>query len=165
VETGCARKNGGPRAYVALNGAPWLPMYSTTLAPLRAEIVTVAPWPAFSHPEAPFPLLDWLGRTYSQRPLLGLTKSPMHDEAGYPQRGASRLGSGIALVSSAGLECGVLAGVIRHEVAHALGLPHCAEPTCALSERPHPLDPRDRPSSLCAACEDLWRLAARRCGA
>lgn len=156
---------GNQPAFVVLDGVSWRSSYAPALSPFEPLVADVRPWPVRDASGRCGPLLDWLAARDAGRPVLGLTAHPLFDETGYPVRGASLLAGGVALVSSADLGDGVLAGVIRHEVAHALGLPHCDDPACALSERPHPLDPADRPSSLCEACEDLWHHAALRCGA
>lgn len=149
-----------PQAFVVLDGARWRDELDAALDPFQPEVLDVAPWPAFSEPDIPARVLDWLSRTYSRRPVLGLMARSLRDDAGFPQRGASRLGTGVAAVSAANLCTEALKGVIRHELAHALGMPHCLDPACVLSERPWPLDPRERPSSFCAPCDQHWRSAA-----
>ena len=74
------------------------------------------------------------------------------------------LGSGLALVSSHGLDDEAASGVMRHELAHALGLGHCDRWDCALSERPNPIPIEDRPASLCEACQERWNRSCRGMG-
>lgn len=129
-------------------------MSAEALLPLAPDVVSVGPW--LSADVGPEPLLRWLGRTFSHRPLLGITGRPLDDDRGTPLRGLSALGSGVALVSTRGLCDKPLSGVVIHEVAHSLGMEHCDRWDCALSERPFPLDVGDRPESLCPRCRFLW---------
>jgi hypothetical protein len=140
---------------VALHGpapGPW----SSGLQDLLLDTVSVTSWPLAGSSWAPPKILEWLDRHWSQRPLLGITALPIHDSEGLPLRGISGLGTGLAVVSTSGLDPVQLRGVIRHEVAHALGLPHCPNWRCALSERSHPMSLEDRDEGLCPSCQHLW---------
>jgi hypothetical protein len=150
-----------PQAFVVLDGARWRDELGAALDPFQTGVLDVAPWPTFSEPDVPARILNWLSTTYSHRPVLGLMSRALYDDEGYPQRGASRLGTGVAVVSAADLCTEAVKGVIRHELAHALGMPHCPDPACVLNERPWPLDPGERPSSFCVPCDRRWRSAAR----
>ena len=124
------------------------------LFPFQADTLSVEPWPiAGGAPEA---LLAWLGRAFPHRPLLGLTGQMLTETGGAPLRGLSALGTGVAVVSTWSLEPGDLVGVVRHELAHALGLDHCEVWECALNERPHPLSLAGRSAELCPRCLRLW---------
>jgi hypothetical protein len=127
-------------------------------SPLSADTLSVEPWPAGTSDAVV--LLDYLARRHPTRPLLGLTRRPLSDECGHPVRGISRSGSGLALASCHGLGPEAATGVMRHELAHALGLDHCGRWDCALSERPHPLGVDDRPASLCSHCQARWERLA-----
>jgi hypothetical protein len=148
---------GSQRLLVFLDGVPWCASLEDSVSPLRAEVAGVTPWPALAASSGPESLLRWLSSRSPRRPLLGLTASPLLDAGGVPLRGLSHAGGGTALASASGLSPGELAGVVRHELGHALGLPHCDSWACALSPRPHPLDPSDRPGVFCPACEARWR--------
>lgn len=127
-------------------------------SPLSADTLAVEPWPAGTSDAVV--LLDYLARRHPTRPLLGLTRRPLSDEQGHPVRGISRSGSGLALASCHGLGPEASMGVMRHELAHALGLDHCERWDCALSERPHPMGVEDRPASLCSDCQARWENLA-----
>jgi hypothetical protein len=131
---------------------------SDAFSPLPADTLSVEPWPAGTSDA--LRLLDFLARRHTARPLLGLTRRPLTDELGHPLRGISRSGSGLALASCHGLAPEAATGVMRHELAHALGLDHCGRWDCALSERPHPMGVADRPASLCSDCQARWEHLA-----
>jgi len=150
-----------PEAFVVLDGVRWLRAFDGAVAPFRPSVLDVNPWPSSRTSCEPATLLEWLSRTYGQRPLLALTAAPLIDERGAPLRGVSRLGSGVALVSVSGLGPNKQKGVIRHELAHALGLRHCEEEACVLGERPWPLPLEDRSEDFCLPCGNRWRLLAR----
>jgi hypothetical protein len=131
---------------------------SDAFSPLTADTLSVEPWPSGSSDA--LHLLDFLARRHTARPLLGLTRRPLSDGHGHPLRGISRSGSGLALASCHGLGPEAAIGVMRHELAHALGLDHCGRWDCALSERPHPMSVEDRPASLCSDCQARWEHLA-----
>jgi hypothetical protein len=156
-----ARSSAPLAVSVALHGpvpGPW----ASGLQDLRLNAVSVTPWPLAGISGEPSKILEWLAHHYSKRPLLGITAFPIHDSQGLPLRGISGMGTGLAVVSTHGLNPAQLRGVIRHEVAHAVGLPHCPNWTCALSERSHPMSMDDRGESLCPSCLRLWHDKTRR---
>jgi hypothetical protein len=141
------------RCHVAVDGGGWREEWASALLPLLPEVLAVDRWPPPAAAASAAAHLDWLSRRFAERPLLGFTWTPYRDTEGSPVRGVSRLGEGVALVSRAGLRSQEIRGVVRHELAHALGLDHCAFWSCALSERYWPLDLADRGPGLCAECE------------
>ncbi|MEW5765911.1 MAG: hypothetical protein ACOYXN_08625 [Acidobacteriota bacterium] len=153
---------GRQRLLVFLDGVPWCASLADSVWPLRPAVEDVAPWSSLAASKGPEALLNWLSLRSSQRPLLGLTSSPLYDAGRVPLRGLSRSGKGVALASAHGLSPEDLAGVVRHEMAHALGLPHCDAWSCALSPRPFPLPVSDRAAGLCPACEARWRAAVEK---
>ncbi len=150
---------GTKRLLVFLDGVPWCASLADSVWPLRPATEDVAPWSASAAARGPEALLDWLSGRSSRRPLLGLTAWALYDAGQIPLRGLSRAGTGVALASAHGLSLEELAGVVRHEVAHSLGLPHCDTWSCALSPRPFPLPVSDRAAGLCPPCEARWRTA------
>lgn len=132
---------------------PGLPL-ARTFQPLPVDTLSVEPWPVGSSDA--LLLLDYLEARHPARPLLGVTHRSLTDGHGNPIRGISRAGTGLALASCHGLGVEGAQGVLRHELAHALGLEHCGRWDCALSERPHPMGVEDRPASLCAGCQARW---------
>jgi hypothetical protein len=127
-------------------------------SPLLVDTLSVEPWPTGASDA--LVLLDFLAQRHAARPLLALTRRPLSDGDGHPLRGVSRSGSGLALASCHGLGAEAATGVMRHELAHALGLDHCERWDCALSERPHPMGVEDRPASLCSHCQARWEHLA-----
>ncbi|MEW6758406.1 MAG: hypothetical protein AB1347_09305 [Acidobacteriota bacterium] len=150
---------GTQRLLVFLDGVPWSASLANSVWPLRPAVEDVAPWSASASAHGPEFLLDWLSDRSSRRPLLGLTASALREAGEVPLRGLSRAGTGVALASAHGLSPEELAGVVRHEIAHSLGLPHCDTWSCALSPRPFPLPVSDRAVGLCPTCEARWRAA------
>jgi hypothetical protein len=142
------------RLGIAVDGAACASGPFEAVRPLAPDVISVDPWPGGS--PAAEGLLCWLGHAFPRRPLLGLTPRVLPDPLGVPLRGLSSLGSGVALVSTRGLSERTLAGVVLHEVAHAMGLGHCERWDCALGERPYPLGAETRPASLCPRCQTLW---------
>lgn len=140
--------------HIALDGAPGSRTPVGTFGPLVEDVIGVTPWAPVGTEAAP--VLDWLGNTFPQRPLLGITGRALTDPDGSPLRGLSALGSRVALVSAHGLSGRTLTGVMRHEAGHALGLEHCRRWDCALSARPHPLSAESRPAEFCPRCQTLW---------
>ncbi len=147
---------------VFLDGVPWSASLAGAVSPLRADVEDVAPWSAAASAKGPEALLDWLSKRSPRRPLLGLTASALREAGRVPLRGLSRTGTGVALASAHGLSLEELAGVVRHELAHSLGLPHCETWSCVLSPRPFPLKVSDRSTDLCPTCEARWRTAVER---
>ena len=141
---------------VLLHETRWPDGLEAALAPLCPVVLDLLTLPAGLHSPAGAPLLEWISRAHPERPLLGLTGCRLMESSGRPLRGLSLRGLGVAVVSDFGLDEGAVRGVVLHEVAHALGLDHCADPVCALSVRPWPLPIDDRGDALCASCKELW---------
>ncbi len=139
---------------IFLDGAITPAPHREAVFPFQADTLSVEPWPLAGG--APEVLLAWLGRAFPHRPLLGITGQKLTESGGVPLRGLSALGTGVAVVSTWSLAPGDLLGVVRHELAHALGLDHCGVWECALNERPHPLSLAGRSAELCPKCLRLW---------
>ena len=156
-EEGTVRADAHERRFpmhIALDGDPgWSPA-TGIFGPLVEDVIGVTPWAPVGTEAAP--VLEWLGITFPQRPLLGITRRALTDPDGSPLRGLSALASRVALVSSHGLSERTLTGVMRHEAGHALGLEHCERWDCALGARPHPLSAESRPPEFCPRCRTLW---------
>lgn len=161
MDTSASAAGKASLAFVVLDGARWLRDFERVVAPFHSSILDVTPWPSFRTSCPPAPILKWLSRTYCQRPLVALTSAPLRDESGAPLRGASLQGSGVALISASGLSPALQVGVIRHELAHAIGLGHCDAWSCVLGERPWPLAVEGRSEEFCLPCGERWRALAK----
>jgi hypothetical protein len=142
------------RCYLAVDGSGWDEELAHALLPFLPAVLAADRWPALADGSGAEGRLDWLARRFVERPLLGLTWAPFSDGRGSPLRGVARLAERVALVSRAGVMLPDLQGVVRHELAHSLGLDHCARWSCALNERPWPLALGGRHPDLCGDCED-----------
>ena len=153
-------KGGRPQVAVWLDGVSPPAWLDSALAPLSFDIRDVGPWPGdLGGSDASEPL-RWLASRTRGALVLGLTRRSVLDAGGIPLRGLSRFGEGVALVTGHGLDALHPDGVVRHEMGHALGLPHCAAPACTLSERVWPAGADDRPPAFCDRCAALWQNRA-----
>ena len=139
---------------LVMDGAVAAAPFLGALSPFQADTLSVDPWPQAGGP--PESLLSWLGGAFPPRPLLGFTDRKLVEPGGVTLRGLSAMGTGVAVISTWSLSPEDLHGVVRHELAHALGLDHCGVWECALNERPHPLSLAGRSAELCPKCLRLW---------
>lgn len=146
---------------IVLDGVPLSPAVHRAVDPFIPEVLSVERWPGLLHRRSATHLLTWLAGREARRPLLGLTASPLEEE-GYPVRGYGWEGRGVAVVSSWDLGPKALRATLRHELGHALGLPHCPRPSCVLAFRPGG-GTEDRGEEFCPSCARRFAsaLAAR----
>jgi hypothetical protein len=141
---------------VVVDGMGWREAIASAVHPLRPSLISQETWPAWTGHSSDLRYLRWLAERFEIRPLLGITSKPVLDESGIPLRGAARLGEGVALVSSASGSRHSMQGVLRHEVAHALGMDHCGGGQCALERCSWPMSAEGRSDSLCPSCRRLF---------
>lgn len=101
--------------------------------------------------------------------LLGVVAAPLHAEDGSRVFGQAAVGGGCAVVSfparDAATDCDAIRSMDRavktavHELAHAAGLGHCADPACVMYPS-RDIDDTDRKAAgFCAACGELFAHA------
>jgi hypothetical protein len=140
---------------VVLEGASLPPGVEHVVSPLVPEVERVTPLGQLGGGSVD-EILEELARTAARQSLLVISARGLVDRRGSVVRGGALLGQRIAMVSILGLAASELEGVIRHEMAHAWGLEHCSDASCALSDRPSPQSIADRGSELCLACRGEW---------
>lgn len=124
------------------------------------------PSPAYDAARRQFRALDAveaLASEPSAGPTVFLTGADLYLPGSPFVFGVSLPARSTALVSTFRLEGEVarLASVIRHEVAHLLGLAHCAAPGCLLYPASAPADIDARGADPCAACLGALTRGAR----
>jgi len=142
---------------IFLDGVAFPPELHGAVAPFVPEVISVEPWPGLLHRRPAPELLTWLAGRERRRPLLGLTAAPLEEE-GSPVRGYGWEGRGVAVVSSWGLGPKALRTALRHELGHALGLPHCSCRSCVLAFRPGG-GAEDRGEEFCPSCAGRFASA------
>ncbi|MGC8762798.1 MAG: hypothetical protein ACP5VN_04085 [Acidobacteriota bacterium] len=147
----------GPFLGVFLDGVSFSQALGAAVAPCVPEVLSVDPWPGLLYRRPPAHLLSWLSRRERRRPLLGLTATPLQ-EGESPVRGFGWEGKGVAVVSTWGLGPEALRGVLRHELGHALGLPHCPDRSCVLAFRSGG-QAAGRGEEFCPSCAGLFASA------
>lgn len=133
-----------------LDGVSFSPALGNAVAPFVPEVLSVEEWPGLHHRRPAADLLGWIAGRQGRRPLLGLPASPL-EEGGCPVRGYGWVGEGVAVVSTWGLDPKALRVALRHELGHALGLPHCLHRSCVLAFRPGG-GAEDRGEEFCPSC-------------
>jgi archaemetzincin len=100
---------------------------------------------------------------------LAVTDAALRNVEGEPVFGEAAVGGGCAVVGlgalDAGNDCGETSLVDRaaktavHELAHAAGLEHCADPTCVMYPSRRIADTDRKAIGFCARCADDFRHA------
>ncbi len=141
---------------IVLDGVEWDVNLGPAFHPFRPLVVAVEPWPSHLFGAPIDACARWLAEFRVERPLLGLTARRCVDADGCPVRGWAIQAGGIGVVSTLALSRRQWPGVIRHELAHAVGLGHCDDPACCLHQRPWPVPLTGRSQQLCDVCEAIW---------